>query len=501
VKIFLGPPGTGKTTRLLSVVEQELSSGVRPHEIAFVAFTRKAAHEAKGRAMEKFGLQEDQLPFFRTLHSLAFRQLGLTPDEVLGPSDYAELGHSIGMNFAVATDDNEGLPTGPTDKRGSNCMYIDQIARLTQTSIQDVCVKLALERYWDVKLFCDTLVNYKLARKKVDFTDMMETFIDQGECPAFKVVIVDEAQDLTPIQWRIVERITGRAERVYIAGDDDQAIYEWAGADVQRFLDLKGEFVVLPHSFRLPRKVHSLALGVLTRIRQRFEKQFQPRDDDGSVHHYLNPEQVNYSTGSWLLLARNRYALGALCTLMRQKGHPFVLHGRSSVNNENVKALVCWEQLRKGDGVQLDAARSMVRKLRDGGIPKAARSLNALPPDELVTFEMLAAQGLTVPKTEDWMTALKIPDTAREYYRAIRRNKESLIATPRITVSTIHQAKGGEADNVLVSPDISAACYSGFVSNPDIESRVYYVAVTRARQALHIVQPRTNKFYELRVSA
>lgn len=500
MKIFLGPPGTGKTTRLLTVVEQELSAGVRPHEIAFVAFTRKAAHEAKSRAMEKFGLQEDQLPFFRTLHSLAFRQLGLTPDEVLGPQDYAELGHAIGMHFATPDDESEGLPIGPTDKRGSNCMYIDQIARLTQTDIKDVCLKLALERYWDVKLFCDTLVNYKLARKKVDFTDMMETFIDQGECPVFKVVIVDEAQDLTPIQWKIVERITGRAERVYIAGDDDQAIYEWAGADVQRFLNLKGDFVVLPHSFRLPRNVHKLALSVLTRIRQRFEKRFEPRDEDGSVHHYLNPEQVNYSAGSWLLLTRNRYTTAALCALMRQKGHPYTMHGRSSVNNEYVKALVCWEQLRKGDGVQLDACRAMMRKLREGAIPKNARSLNALPPEELVTFDALVAQGLTIPKSEDWMTAVKMQDSSREYYRAIRRNKESLIAVPRISISTIHQAKGGEADNVLVSPDISSACYSGFLTNPDIESRVFYVAVTRARHALHIVQPRTNKFYELRTN-
>lgn len=501
MKIFLGPPGTGKTTRLLQVVEQELGAGVRPHEIAFVAFTRKAATEAKTRAMEKFGLQEDQLPFFRTLHSLAFRQLGLTPDEVMAPNDYAELGHAIGMHFQVPDEDNDGLPSGPTDKRGSNCMYMDQIARLTQTSVKDVCVKLALERYWDVKLFCDTLTNYKLARKKVDFTDMMETFIDQGECPVFKVVIVDEAQDLTPIQWRIVERITGKAERVYIAGDDDQAIYEWAGADVQRFLDLKGEFVVLPHSYRLPRKVHGLALGVLRRIRQRFEKQFEPRNDEGSIHHYLNPEQVNYSQGSWLLLTRNRYTMSELAALMRRKGHPYMVNGRSSVNNENVKALVTWELLRKGDGVQVDAARAMLRKLREGAIPKVARSLNALPPEELVTWDALVGQGLTLARTEDWMTAVKMPDSAREYYRSVRRNGESLTATPRISVSTIHQAKGGEADNVLVAPDISTACYNGFITNPDIESRVYYVAVTRARQALHLVQPRTNKFYDLRLTA
>ena len=45
-RIF-GPPGTGKTTSLLDMVDKALSSGVSPNKIAFLAFTRKAAHEAK----------------------------------------------------------------------------------------------------------------------------------------------------------------------------------------------------------------------------------------------------------------------------------------------------------------------------------------------------------------------------------------------------------------------------------------------------------------------
>lgn len=47
--------------------------------------------------------------------------------------------------------------------------------------------------------------------------------------------MVDEAQDLTPLQWDMVVKIAKSVWRVYIAGDDDQAIYEWNGAEVEYF--------------------------------------------------------------------------------------------------------------------------------------------------------------------------------------------------------------------------------------------------------------------------
>ena len=57
-KIIFGPPGTGKTTRLLEIVEQELRIGVPPDRIAYLAFTRKAAQEAVQRACTKFKLDK-----------------------------------------------------------------------------------------------------------------------------------------------------------------------------------------------------------------------------------------------------------------------------------------------------------------------------------------------------------------------------------------------------------------------------------------------------------
>ena len=69
-------------------------------------------------------------------------------------------------------------------------------------------------------------------------------------------------------------------------------------------------------------------------------------------------------------------------------------------------------------------------------------------------------------------------------------NKEKISQTPRITLSTIHGAKGGEADNVLLLPDITKSALDHNDIDPDELHRLFYVAVTRAKKALHILEPR-----------
>jgi superfamily I DNA/RNA helicase len=83
LNIVLGPPGTGKTTKLLDLVVQEMKSGVPPDRIAYLAFTKQAAHVAISRAQAEFNLTSTDLPFFRTIHSLAFNLLGLSRQSVL----------------------------------------------------------------------------------------------------------------------------------------------------------------------------------------------------------------------------------------------------------------------------------------------------------------------------------------------------------------------------------------------------------------------------------
>ena len=90
-------------------------------------------------------------------------------------------------------------------------------------------------------LLSEELKRYKKEKGLKDFTDLLEDFIEQTTKQNFKALFIDEAQDLSLIQWEMVRSLWANAEKTYIAGDDDQAIFKWAGADVDHFIALKEE--------------------------------------------------------------------------------------------------------------------------------------------------------------------------------------------------------------------------------------------------------------------
>ena len=69
----------------------------------------------------------------------------------------------------------------------------------------------------------------------IDFADMINELVATKKFPKLKVAFIDEAQDLSIMQWKVVEGIKNNAEMLYVAGDDDQGIYKWRGANVKIF--------------------------------------------------------------------------------------------------------------------------------------------------------------------------------------------------------------------------------------------------------------------------
>ena len=108
--------------------------------------------------------------------------------------------------------------------------------------------------------------------------------------------------------------------------------------------------------------------------------------------------------------------------------------------------------------------------------------------------ELFQKKGLNTQKV--WYEALDAaPEHKIRYIRRMRENGEQLNKKPRITLSTIHSAKGGEADNVILFTDIPHRTWKAYEKEPDDDTRVFYVGLTRAKQKLHIIQPTTNKYF------
>ena len=77
------------------------------------------------------------------------------------------------------------------------------------------------------------------------------------------------------------------------------------------------------------------------------------------------------------------------------------------------------------------------------------------------------------------------------------RRGEKITKEPRIRLSTIHAAKGTEATNVILLTDLSTRIYNSYKANPEDEARVFYVGLTRAKQNLFLIEPKSQKCFPL----
>ena len=498
IKIF-GSPGTGKTTTLLKLLEEKISEGYKPEKIGFFSFTRRAIKEARSRVIKKFNLSEDDLEYFRTIHSLCYRTLNINSGQVFKGERVKEFSEIARVEMSgVSEEDTSGLSVG--NKRGDLLLFCDEVSRSSERDLKEVWKELECEHTWEEQeYFSKALINFKKSKNLLDFTDMLDTFIKEETIPHLDIIFIDEAQDLTTKQWKVIERINEHCKFRYIAGDDDQAIYRWAGADVKRFLNIKGNIEVLPISYRLPKTIHKLACDISHKISLRQSKKWTSREDQGSITDIYSIEDVDMSEGEWLILARSGYQLfkaEAYCKRMGwfyEKGH------HEFKTNKFVIAIRSWIKLNRGETISFDELKKLYQSIKSKtGITRGFKKLEGI--DQNIEFSLqylkenvgLIAQG----EWQEVIFGLDPEDILM--FESLIRSGDIFKNKARIRLSTIHGIKGGESDNVVVISDISYKTWRKFNMEPDDEHRVFYVAVTRARKNLFLLHPETKYSYELR---
>lgn len=493
-ELILGGPGCGKTTKLLDIVKQHLDAGIRPQQIAYVAFTRKAAAEARSRACTQFNFAEKELPYFRTLHSFAFKELGLSSDQLMGTEHYNELGSILKVSFG-GVDEEFGIISEQRE-RGSQYYHIEQQARLRCIDLRKMCLMDGRQGYWHVQHYQNSLNTFKTNKRIHDYTDILELWLKKMQPLPVKVLIVDEAQDLSPLQWHIVKKMERGLDFVYYAGDDDQAIYEWAGADINYFLNLEMKRIVLPISHRLPRQVFAKCDKIARKIKSRYEKDWKPSPREGMVQTVASPELAPVGTGTWMVLARNHYHLDGVAAFFRSKGHAFSFSGRSSLSSVDALALRAWLRAQNDEYVCFSDIKRIIPKFYMSKFKGTKSTIYTMTDDTLIPRDELASQ-YGIDLNESWENNLVLKSDEKIYLKTLISRGVNLEKDPDIRISTIHAVKGGESDNVLVLPDMSAAAYDSFVMRPDTEARVFYVACSRAKERLVLCHPQGPNYFPL----
>jgi len=462
---LFGPPGTGKTTDILRLVGEARNEGYAASDIGFFSFTKAAA----GEALKRLGItRSDKIS---TLHSLAFRAAGASPMQMVDGYKLRKFGRAAGIEFSGAQSDEYGEQMEDGDK------YL-AIYGLARSRLTDPRTEYyASERPGDFARFEHCIESYESWKKAygfLDFTDLIEMYVRNPRNHGARVLFIDEAQDLSPLQWQMLDRMVAFAEveRVTIAGDDDQAIYEWAGADphgMTKFLErYDGQSRVLAQSYRVPQAVHDVARSVVQTIRTRVQKRYRAAPRPGQVVRYGSGfEAASVAHGDDVLI---------LCRSHTQK-------------KETEEALVASrvpyrvEGGKPGlfDSVWANGIRTL-RKLEAGG---------EISPTELETLTKTATNaGKAALNTRDFKKllqlgperAIAIPAHLVEFFR-----DADLSQTPTIRVSTIHASKGREARHVVLNTGITARTENAIDTDPDAEARVWYVGVTRAKERLDIV--------------
>lgn len=497
-EIILGPPGTGKTTTLLGMVDEELAQGVAPDRIGYVSFTKRAAQEAIERSCQKFGLEREDLRYFRTLHSMCFNALGLSNGDVFEGKKLLEFGDWIGVELSRRATSDDGLLTAFT--QGDRALFMENLARVQCISLREQYERDHDNLNWRfVERVGWALEQYKKDHQLVDYTDMLDRFARSEWSPRLEVLFVDEAQDLSMLQWRVVQKLAQGCRRVVIAGDDDQAIYRWAGAAVEHFVDMVGDVRVLGQSWRCPPEVQAVSQDLISRVQHRRDKPWRPHEESGRVDRVQTFDEVDTSGSSIMVLGRNAFVLRSVAAELHSRGVIYELNGHSSVSQRLLQGVTLWERLRRGESVTAEEARAVYALMATGtGVRRGYKTLAGVAPDMMVNMQWLRESGGLV-RDDIWHEALeRIPPDELQYMLRARKSGESLQpGRARVRLSTIHGSKGGEADHVVLMRDVARRTFDEVRVAPEDEARVWYVAVTRARRQLTIVAPSTSMSYDV----
>lgn len=532
----IGGAGTGKTRLLidsLSRAKREL--GLSVDEIGFCTFTRAGRQEIAERAGDAWGVDPEVLTksgWFKTAHAIAYKQSGVEEGQLITGKDgdewmSAALGGSI--NTRIDARGERTYIAGGDDTIPA-AMRAWELARSTVKPLAYI-----VDRWASAGEPCPTIEEviaiidrYETAKKRdgrLDYTDMIARFagvkyhvkgspemVDPlGDVPAeMRVIAIDEAQDSSALVDLVCRRLASsdKIERVWLTGDPYQSIHGFAGGDYRHFLSWDAIESIMPQSYRCPQRVLDLGELCLQRMSSGYRKRnIKPASHEGlvlSVETSSEALSMIPKDGTTLILGRCAYSLSDYEEFLKQEEVPHCWidksHGNSVLSGYN--ALWKLQNGQVADGESWGNAVAMLGVNSKEHGPLLRRGEKAAwadgrrtdidfvrPGDEHMIAAGAEPALIGLIREGRWHLAVepKSRERAEHWLRTATRHGPEEASNPRVRLSTIHGAKGLEADTVILStitsPRIERARVN-LVECHDEECRIEYVAVTRTRRNL-----------------
>ena len=519
---ILAGAGTGKTRTITYRIAHLISQGfVSPNRVLAVTFTARAAGEMRHR-LHLMGIGGVQA---RTFHAAARRQLSYFWPQVAGSLPWRLLDNKFplvgraarGVGVESTTENVRDL-LGEIEWAKASLITPDQYAeRIVGTDrtppVPVAKVAEVYRRYEAAKTteegmlldFDDLLLHVAAALENAP--GVADEFREQ-----YRTFVVDEYQDVTPLQQRVLQAWLGDRDDITVVGDANQTIYSFTGATPNYLLDFPRTYenatlVKLQRDYRSTPQITDLANTVIGQATgrvsgTRLELQgMRPDGPEPTFHSYDDePTEAREVAGQILTLLGRGVPASEIAVLYR-------INAQSQVFEQALADAGIVYQVRGGEGF---FNRPEIRQAVSELVRVAQRT--DLPDDPVaVTRAALAPLGLTPTEPEGaqarerWQSLVALVDLVEELVRAqpdltltgvlqaLRQRAESKHppTVEGVTLASLHAAKGLEWDAVFLvglvenTLPISHAIKAG-AHQVEEERRLFYVGITRAREHLHL---------------
>ena len=289
--------GSGKTEvvarRVANLLKSGQPGGLPPSSIVAFTFTEKAAAELKERIVarcreelgEVTGLAE---MFVGTIHAFC---LDLLQTEVPEYRKYSVLNDIQQQLFVDRNSSASGLTKSATLEGVTLKRYVDtkhyisalgilREANLNEDRLDGLSILDGLDRYKEL-LQKHSYLDYSGIMAKASLVISEDHELQQRLADRIKHVIVDEYQDVNPIQEKVVQQLRDLGAQVCVVGDDDQTVYQWRGSDVDNIISFSERYpdvvqVNLQENFRSSQGIVETARDFISQNNERLPKAMVP---------------------------------------------------------------------------------------------------------------------------------------------------------------------------------------------------------------------------------